>query len=680
MLKINRLHIEIKTDNLHQGGIYGFDASFTDGLNFIASSENTSGKSSVIEAIIYCLGLEQIIGGKNEHVLTSAYKTQIKDEDKTWNVLESGAFLEISNGKEVVTIFRTIVKDGRDPRLVTVYKCDYESIGKMRVDYEDMYLHDGGAATNERGFHNYLESFLQLKLPVVQTSGNDQKLYLQTIFSGLFIEQKHGWADIFSGMPYLGIKDAKKRVVEFLIGLDTYKISKERDKLRAEKNEIITEWKKIISEINQIANMGSCTVSGISVHPQIMSEKERSNIFVSTINKKTIDEAIVELNRAHDFIKRRQPKVVDNFDELNEELSEIEKTIEELEKKYGECQYQEIISKAAVEQASRSLEIVNRDLRNNKDAVKLQKMGATSGCQISVNICPVCNQSIQDSLLHIGQNVPVMSVEENIRHLEGQKEILEFDINSHKSNIENLTVIQNDIRERLVTLRKLAQTIRSDLFSTETEWSETIVHKLVDIETCIRKYEQVKLQVSMKIDSIMELSASWKINKEEFAKLPNKSISPLDLERMGTFKSNFIKNLRRYKYKSAPDFYAIDIPIDTCLPTIDGFDMKFDSSASDNIRIIWSFTMALLQTSIEMNGNHPRVIIFDEPAQHSIVTSDMESLIKSVLELNDSSQVIMGITLNNEELKNSIEKLQRGTANIIEIGERAFTLFNANGI
>lgn len=58
----------------------------------------------------------------------------------------------------------------------------------------------------------------------------------------------------------------------------------------------------------------------------------------------------------------------------------------------------------------------------------------------------------------------------------------------------------------------------------------------------------------------------------------------------------------------------------------------------------------------------------------------MDSLIKSVLELNGSSQVIMGITLNNEELEKTIKKLQGETANIIEIGERAFTLFNANDV
>lgn len=102
--------------------------------------------------------------------------------------------------------------------------------------------------------------------------------------------------------------------------------------------------------------------------------------------------------------------------------------------------------------------------------------------------------------------------------------------------------------------------------------------------------------------------------------------------------------------------------------------MKFDSSASDNIRIIWSFTIALLQTSLAKKGNHPSIIIFDEPAQHSIVTSDMESLIQSVLDIKGLAQVIVGITLNNKELKQFIENLPEEDAKIINIGEQAFKL------
>lgn len=103
MLKINRLQIEIITDQ----GNYGIDEQFYEGLNFLASDDNTCGKSSIIEAIYYGLGFEEIIGGKGEKVLTSAYKTFIEDNDQKLSVIESKIYLEISNGLEVVTLYRT---------------------------------------------------------------------------------------------------------------------------------------------------------------------------------------------------------------------------------------------------------------------------------------------------------------------------------------------------------------------------------------------------------------------------------------------------------------------------------------------------------------------------------------------------------------------------------------------
>ena len=179
MLRINRLRIEIKTANESNGGVYGFDERFSSRLTFIASLSNTAGKSSVIEAILYCLGFEEIIGGRNEKVLTSVYKSIIHDGEQDWNVLESGMYLEISNGNETVTIYRAAKLESRDSRLVTVYYGDFDSIGSQSTQPEDMYLHDGGAASNEKGFHSFLESFLHIQLPLVQTNGNDQKLYLQ---------------------------------------------------------------------------------------------------------------------------------------------------------------------------------------------------------------------------------------------------------------------------------------------------------------------------------------------------------------------------------------------------------------------------------------------------------------------------------------------------------------------
>ena len=71
MLKIDRVRIEIQTED----GLYGVDEKFESGLNLLASEDNTCGKSSILEAIYYGLGFEEIVGGKGEKVLTSVYKT-----------------------------------------------------------------------------------------------------------------------------------------------------------------------------------------------------------------------------------------------------------------------------------------------------------------------------------------------------------------------------------------------------------------------------------------------------------------------------------------------------------------------------------------------------------------------------------------------------------------------------
>ena len=130
--------------------------------------------------------------------------------------------------------------------------------------------------------------------------------------------------------------------------------------------------------------------------------------------------------------------------------------------------------------------------------------------------------------------------------------------------------------------------------------------------------------------------------------------------------------MKLYHYSSLSDFGAIDISEESLLPTIDGFDMKFDSSASDGIRVIWAFTMALLQVSLEKSGNHPGIIIFDEPAQQSIVPQDMDSFIKSTALLRTNSQVIMAITLNSHELIQIIDSLEQGTYQKTGIVGKAF--------
>ena len=154
--------------------------------------------------------------------------------------------------------------------------------------------------------------------------------------------------------------------------------------------------------------------------------------------------------------------------------------------------------------------------------------------------------------------------------------------------------------------------------------------------------------------------------------LSQKRFAESDEETIKIFENNFVANLKDFKYTSIFNIGAIEISRDNYMLVIDRFDMKFDSSASDNIRAIWSYTLALLQTSEKQIGNHPGVLIFDEPTQHSIGAEDANAFFKSIIALGNRCQVIVGITVNNADIKNVISNLEPEMYKYIHIGEKAF--------
>jgi hypothetical protein len=323
------------------------------------------------------------------------------------------------------------------------------------------------------------------------------------------------------------------------------------------------------------------------------------------------------------------------------------------------------------------LEFVNSDIRNNEDAARLRKFGSEAvGNDISAEICPTCKQRIQDNLLTVDVPSGFMSIEDNIRHLKEQKKMLEFSLSSRRNSRDKLQRTKVDLEARLQTLRRLAHTLRSDLFTTtDSEASEAIMLKRIGITNRLERLSRLDDMIASTKDRIKELSVEWNVYLSQKGKLPSRAVSDSDSEKIKLLKNKFITNLKRYHYSSLSSFEGIDISEESLLPTIDGFDMKFDSSASDGIRVIWSFTMALLQVSLEQGGNHPGVIIFDEPAQQSIVPEDMKNFIVSAIEMGKSSQIITAITLNSNELIEIINRLDVQDYHKISIVGKAFRHF-----
>lgn len=667
MLKIDRVRIEVQTEE----GLYGVDEKFEAGLNLLESEDNTCGKSSILEAIYYGLGFEEIVGGKGEKVLTSVYKTYLEHDDKKLDVLESKIYLQISNGNEVVTLYRVAKMQNRDTRLISVYHAGMDKMGEATL-IEDTYVHMSNSAVNNQGFHRFLERFMHLELPKVPaTDGTQRKLYLQLLFSCMFIEQKHGWADLFSGMPILGIKDSKKRVLEFVMNLDTLSNEKKKEQLKLEEARIKKEWDILVKEIVLACTRETCDLVGMPMKPSILTTMNLNGIHILK-NKENIQDCIKELKKEYDEIERIKPKVVDNFEDLQEELNETENDIVSYEEDMKWLREHIMQEKVAIQVLNSNLEMINTDLRNNKDAARLRKLGSELNCLTFKDICPICHQNIPDSLLPVVEDIEIMSIDENIRHLNGQKEMLEYAKESHIQNKKEMDEKLQVLQGKIFTLRRLAKTLRNDLYAVDDNLSEALVYKKIELQTKIDHLEGLMKFVEKRKEHFINMSDEWETYLQRKRELPKNKFSNDDYNKIKLLRNNFVSNLEEYNYKSVIDKTEISISEDNYLPVVEQFDMKFDSSASDNIRGIWAYTVALLQVSMSKGGNHPGVLIFDEPVQHSIVPNDMKAFLDSIVKMGKRCQVIIGITVKDSDTQKNIDMIDEDVCHRIKVKNKAF--------
>jgi len=227
VIKINRFRISISSNM----GDYGFETEFAQGLNIVRGN-NSSGKSTLFRALTYSLGMEEIFGAKGSKNLPFAIKDFIEDHDgKKAKILSSCVYIEIQNSSaEVITVKRYIVSEEFNSKLAVIIHGAYLSDNNKSYKTTPTYLHDAGSAQHETfGYFRYLEGFLGLNLPdVALLKGKETKLYLQTLFSALFVEQKRGWTDYIANTPYYGIRDVKTKIVEFLLNLDVFENDREK--------------------------------------------------------------------------------------------------------------------------------------------------------------------------------------------------------------------------------------------------------------------------------------------------------------------------------------------------------------------------------------------------------------------------------------------------------------------
>lgn len=61
------------------------------------------------------------------------------------------------------------------------------------------------------------------------------------------------------------------------------------------------------------------------------------------------------------------------------------------------------------------------------------------------------------------------------------------------------------------------------------------------------------------------------------------------------------------------------------------YNVRFNSSVSNSIICTWAYTFSLLDTSIKFNGDHPNLIMTDNPKQQDAAIENFHSFLNEYL-------------------------------------------------
>lgn len=645
-------------------GEYGFSFSFSRHLTVIRGN-NSSGKSTLFNALLFSLGMEELVGGKGEGVLPYAVREYFDGVDGKTNVVRSEILTEVENGQgDIVTFRRPIRHDSKSSKLIEICSGATLTAGRPFITSTSTYLHDPGSARRQEGFFYFLEAFLQMQLPRVSTtSGVEAKLYLQAIFAAHAVEQKRGWTDYIANIPFYGIRDARTRVAEYILGLGIFETTSQRNRINAEAVAIDQEWRTIVGELRREASAFGFVAEDLPAQPKVLFDPHQLALSrVSESASTSLAEHINKLLIEHTALRQQiETAPAPNNSKALQEVGAVDQELATLNVLHERATSALLLQRASLAEYQELLEEAKGDLERNKAARKLQELGVNQALELATGFCPTCHQPIADTLLRESSTGPQMDLQTNIAYLESQNRMLQRQIAGLNEGIDRSETTITAISAQLASKRDYATSLRTDLGSNALP-SKASIRRQIQIEVEIERLQRLEIMAARYASSLKEIADRFARNESARRNLPPKQYSDEDEIKIALFEKNFRANAGSFGYESVSNIAEIEISRETLVPALAQIelreiltkrpktDIKADSSASDFVRLIWSYLLGLHQTSANPHtpGNHIGLIMFDEPGQHSMRWESQRELLLR-LAAETSLQSIVAASFDESE-------------------------------
>jgi len=650
-LTIKKIRMEVDTN----GGRFSCEYSLNNGLNIIRA-ENSSGKSTLMNAIAYGLGLEAILGPiRNRPFAKSVYDYLFEDkkEEKQFYVKSSRVILDVENRNgHKARIQRDIF--GND-KLAIVTEEDNKPF--------DLFFGSSGhvgSANSEQGYHNWLLKFIEWDMPLVPTTeGKEIPLYAECVFPLFFIEQKRGWSEIQANAPFhYKVKNLKKTSLEFCLDIDSFEVERDINDLENRKSKLENKWSKEVASIHAISE--SYTV----VPPRYVVEdisESRSSFewkIKSDTSEVSVNSRVLGLKK-HISSLEEQLKSSNSEDEL---LLEKKSIVTGLSRNVDELGNKIERNLASVRDIENKLERLNQDLSKYLQLKRLQTVGSDTSLEFQK--CPICDSDMFDSLADTASKS--MTVEENLEFLKSQIGFYDSILTKQTKDIRSLTselkVMQASHELELGHYEKLKAELK------EVNGIERALHReKIIAEISLESFESLAEKQTELNDRLSNVFEEWqKCVSELKTKKQNRKVSSSE-STLSLLESTMRDFLQSFGFK--PDaLRSINISRQSLRPEQEGYDIVAENSASDYIRIMWAFTLALQKVCSQKDAlKHGGFVVFDEPRQHETNKNSFLGLIEQASRSKDyGGQVIFATSIDESAIRDQCESKK---VNLLSVDE-----------
>ncbi|MDA5487878.1 hypothetical protein [Yersinia kristensenii] len=652
---ISRLKIVVKTVD----GDYGVDIPFKKGL-FILRVENTHGKSTCMNAIAYALGMEKSLGlgGAKLPFPPSLTKKLEIENKKEISVISSYVLLEIENDRgDTATLKRQIIGSS-DENNIDMFECPIDNI--IPNQKQTLFLYKEGDTTRDLGFFKWLSDFIAWKIPLVPNhEGKEIPLYPSILFPTWFVEQKKGWASIQATTPlFLGVKDPKKRALEFIISLDINKGLKRKNEIKNSLDEINDQWSSLYKRAEFISAKVSGFITNLNDRPDAKFDQAKVDVMIKKLDEwVSIHDLLSQEheNLKHININSKLDNVDFSFEEkIQERIVAYSDDINKLNLKHQDISDELSYITYQLESTEKRITTLTEDKRKYEDLKKISTQDVFPQSSILSNTCPTCGQSYSDNLVDMSKHNVIMTYEQSLFFIKEQIKAVQFVHSDYIQQIKRKKIEQSDINNEIVRLRfsikKMVESAIPSISLKEEEIREKILleNKIKEYETTIVDIFNIKLA----LDS---LHKKYLALIKERNKIPATTLSILDVKKIKHLQTTLRDLLSKYGFSSF-DPELIEISHDSLLPTREGYDIGFDASASDGIRIIWSYLISLFELGHHFETNHPNIVVFDEPRQQEANKFSFTELLKSASQIcKNGGQIILATSEEEDALVKALE-------------------------